>query len=388
MKQFVYPSLLVFHSVFLPLENDFKIVRYICIILLFMYLFDKWRYFLNKKYNCINIWLLLFNIAVLFSSFRRVYIKLPTVFYEVSPFSGVLLVLCTTGIFFFIEYLNEKRNVSAFLHIAYYLTVGYLCINDIFLLKQMPSVSGKESTDILYLLGNKFEVSYMHFFWLVLYYQNNIVKIEQGRLRELLLLGTHIIITALISYAVECSTAIMGVAFIVFFLFCYKKITWLYTPWGGLILLLLFDAFFLVYEVVLDISFVQYLIEDILHEDLTLTGRTVIYAKMLDLIEEQPWFGYGNGTASFFTWYYMSMPNTQNGLLNDYIDWGMVGVSFFVFLFYFVVKYIGCNISHKNPFLCLLYTYIVLSSIEITLGLSFLAILPLSLFSDRKNVFS
>lgn len=138
----------------------------------------------------------------------------------------------------------------------------------------------------------------------------------------------------------------------------------------------------------MDISFVQYLIEDILHEDLTLTGRTVIYAKMLDLIEEQPWFGYGNGTASFFTWYYMSMPNTQNGLLNDYIDWGMVGVSFFVFLFYFVVKYIGCNISHKNPFLCLLYTYIVLSSIEITLGLSFLAILPLSLFSDRKNVFS
>lgn len=87
----------------------------------------------------------------------------------------------------------------------------------------------------------------------------------------------------------------------------------------------------MVYEVVLDISFVQYLIEDILHEDLTLTGRTVIYAKMLDLIEEQPWFGYGNGTASFFTWYYMSMPNTQNGLLNDYIDWGMVGVSFLYF---------------------------------------------------------
>lgn len=87
----------------------------------------------------------------------------------------------------------------------------------------MPSVSGKESTDILYLLGNKFEVSYMHFFWLVLYYQNNIVKIEQGRLRELLLLGTHIIITALISYAVECSTAIMGVAFIVFFYFAIKN---------------------------------------------------------------------------------------------------------------------------------------------------------------------
>lgn len=49
------------------------------------------------------------------------------------------------------------------------------------------------------------------------------MKIEQGRLRELLLLGTHIIITALISYAVECSTAIMGVAFIVFFYFAIKK---------------------------------------------------------------------------------------------------------------------------------------------------------------------
>lgn len=387
MKRFVYPSLLVFHSVFLPLENDFKIVRYICIILLFVYLSDKWRYFLNKKYNYINIWLLLFDIAVLFSSFHMVYIKLPASFHAVSPFSGVLLILCVTGIFFFIEYLNEKRNVSAFLHMAYYLSVGYLCINDVFLLRQMPSVSGKESTDILYLLGNKFAVSYMHFFWLALYYQNNIVKIEQGRLWELLFLSAHIVVTALISYAVECSTAIVGISFMVIFLYCYKKMPWLYNPWGGLVLLLLFDTFFLFYEVVLDIPFIQYLIEDVLHEDLTLTGRTVIYAKMFDLIEDQPWFGYGNGTATFFTQYYVNMPNTQNGLLNDYIDWGIVGVLLFVLLFYFVVKHIDYNSSRKNPFLCLLYTYIVLSSIEITLGLCFLAILPLSLFSDRKNVF-
>ena len=62
--------------------------------------------------------------------------------------------------------------------------------------------------------------------------------------------------------------------------------------------MLLFGAFFLLYETILAIPSVQYLIVDILNEDLTLTGRTYIYTRMLDLMDTQPWFGYGNGTAT------------------------------------------------------------------------------------------
>ena len=52
--------------------------------------------------------------------------------------------------------------------------------------------------------------------------------------------------------------------------------------------MLLFGAFFLLYETILAIPSVQYLIVDILNEDLTLTGRTYIYTRMLDLMDTQP----------------------------------------------------------------------------------------------------
>ena len=41
--------------------------------------------------------------------------------------------------------------------------------------------------------------------------------------------------------------------------------------------------------------------------------------------------------------------------------------------------------SRINPFICLIYTYIVLSSIEITLGLRFLAVLPMCMWANKKN---
>ena len=94
------------------------------------------------------------------------------------------------------------------------------------------------------------------------------------------------------------------------------------------------------FETILAIPSVQYLIVDILNEDLTLTGRTYIYTRMLDLMDTQPWFGYGNGTATFFTTYYIheKLTNTQNGLLNDYIDWGIIGVICLIILTYSVLK--------------------------------------------------
>ena len=125
-------------------------------------------------------------------------------------------------------------------------------------------------------------------------------------------------------------------------------------------------------------------IVDILNEDLTLTGRTYIYTRMLDLMDTQPWFGYGNGTATFFTTYYIheKLTNTQNGLLNDYIDWGLIGVICLIILTYSVLRSASSRI---NPFICLIYTYIVLSSIEITLGLRFLAVLPMCMWANKKN---
>lgn len=110
--------------------------------------------------------LTLFGGTVLFSSIHMLTIHFPPGFKEVSPLSGVLLVLCVACSFFMMEYVNEKNLHQSFFILMYRFTLGYLLVNDLLLLAQMPSVSGMESSTIIYLIGNKFEVTYMHLFFL------------------------------------------------------------------------------------------------------------------------------------------------------------------------------------------------------------------------------
>ena len=294
-----------------------------------------------------------------------------------------VLVLCVACSFFMMEYVNEKNLHQSFFILMYRFTLGYLLVNDLLLLAQMPSVSGMESSTIIYLIGNKFEVTYMHLFFSALYYQVFCTGMKVY-LRQYIILVMHLVLTLFIAIGVECSTGVLGVVLLAVFLFLYKKIRFIFRPFFAIILMLLFGAFFLLYETILAIPSVQYLIVDILNEDLTLTGRTYIYTRMLDLMDTQPWFGYGNGTATFFTTYYIheKLTNTQNGLLNDYIDWGIIGVICLIILTYSVLRSASSRI---NPFICLIYTYIVLSSIEITLGLRFLAVLPMCMWANKKN---
>lgn len=128
--------------------------------------FSQKRFILQRKYRTVNQALLLFGGTVLFSSIHMLTIHFPPGFKEVSPLSGVLLVLCVACSFFMMEYVNEKNLHQSFFILMYRFTLGYLLVNDLLLLAQMPSVSGMESSTIIYLIGNKFEVTYMHLFFL------------------------------------------------------------------------------------------------------------------------------------------------------------------------------------------------------------------------------
>ena len=52
--------------------------------------------------------------------------------------SGVLLVLCVACSFFMMEYVNEKNLHQSFFILMYRFTLGYLLVNDLLLLAQMP----------------------------------------------------------------------------------------------------------------------------------------------------------------------------------------------------------------------------------------------------------
>ncbi len=92
---------------------------------------------------------------------------------------------------------------------------------------------------------------------------------------------------------------------------------------GGLAALLLYNA-----EVVL--GFVG--------RDATLTGRTQLWAAVLEMIRESPWLGYGYGAfwqgwegKSAYVWYAAhKAPHAHNGFLDLWLDLGLLGILVFV----------------------------------------------------------
>lgn len=182
---------------------------------------------------------------MLFSSIHMLTIHFPPGFKEVSPLSGVLLVLCVACSFFMMEYVNEKNLHQSFFILMYRFTLGYLLVNDLLLLAQMPSVSGMESSTIIYLIGNKFEVTYMHLFFSALYYQVFCTGMKVY-LRQYIILVMHLVLTLFIAIGVECSTGVLGVVLLAVFLFLYKKIRFISAPFCNNLDVVVWSIFFIV----------------------------------------------------------------------------------------------------------------------------------------------
>ena len=117
-------------------------------------------------------------------------------------------------------------------------------------------------------------------------------------------------------------------------------------------------------------SFVQYVVVDILGEDLTLTGRLGIYEILLEAMAQNPLWGWGQGNGMSFLGYFFSTPNAQNGLFNYITDYGIIGAGLLLCLLYTVCKRVQDEQSY--PLLALIFTFIILSSVEITFNLQFI----------------
>jgi exopolysaccharide production protein ExoQ len=124
-------------------------------------------------------------------------------------------------------------------------------------------------------------------------------------------------------------------------------------------------------------------------KDSTLTGRTNMWPYIWEMIEKQPWLGYGydgfwqgwNSPAAYVWWAVnWTTPNAHNGFLNLLLELGIVGIS--VFLFGFGITLLRGLIwlrqsKSSESFWPLLYlTYIVLTN------------LSESSLLERNNIFS
>lgn len=290
---------------------------------------------------------------------------------------GVTTALKVFFSFIFVQYVIAQRGVGVFIDYLYYVLVFYIVISDLDILINGVHIQGAGAG---YLLGNKFTVSLLHLFLAIIYkIHHKIRKPIHNYYVPLLCLAF------VISIVTQCSTAV--VAIMLLFAFHYIKPVYRIIPYSIIAFILLIAgsilfAFF--YAYILEIPFVQYLIVDVLGEDLTLTGRIYIYDAVLNVIELNPLWGMGIGNSYQLLSYLFGYPNAQNGFINLFLEQGLIG-SIITMVITLHLVYRQCkqrNGDFMTPIIILTFVMIFLALVEITINLWYVFLLTLLQITD------
>lgn len=370
--------------------------HFICSAILFAYIISHSNMSFIKKYKNVNIPVGLFVLGIIITSLKVNDINMSRYFANTynnsydnnGSFYGLTIAFAVLTSYFFIEYVIEKNVFRYVLNSLFKVVLFYIIINDVILI-----LTGVQDTGSGYFVGNKFTVSYLHMFLAVLY--NLKSKLNNSRYNERKYIY-YLLFSLIISIYVQCSTAIIGTLLLLIVQswghmmqkFIYNKLTYI-------ILIVVCVCFAFMYSLILDIPWVQYIIVDILGEDLTLTGRTYIYDTLLDVININPIWGFGVGNSYQLLYYLFGYPNSQNGFINLFIEQGAVGcVTIIILIMVLVNRQINDDKNNTiASLLALTISLIAMSSIEITINLFFFGLLSLLIvtektFDNRKIIYS
>lgn len=365
----------LYHLVFVEISyiKNYKIITFILMIFLGLYLFKNLKIFLNKQFLIRNIWIYLFCISIIITAFYNDGIS--QLFYRT-----LFYVCCIIELFLLLELFSLKKILINAIRIFYYLTLFYIVLNDIILLF-IPNLYHTLGNGEFYLIGNKFSVGYFHITLFILSFYLDLIKKQKISWHSFLFL----LLSAIISSRIGCSTTLIGSIILMIFVLIPLKVKKFLKKRTLLFITLIVSTFILlVFSSILQYGPIKYIIENILGEDVGLTGRLNIYNNLSNIIQENLWLGYGHGESYNVLFPKIWAPNAQNGVLDCVIQYGLVGTGLYIKMIFSMFK------SQKKdlrvyPFVILTYMYIILSSVEITLNITFLislAIINAMYFKD------
>lgn len=385
MKYEIKPStiiaFLLYHAIFVNLKyiNGYGTLKYIGLGIVTIFLLFRIKIFMKKKYLKTNIVLLAFSLTLIISA---VYNK--DVYGNRSFLIGIFHAIAIMNVFLFFEYLNSINKIKSGIDIFYKLSLFYVIITDLIIVF-IPKIFLNFHN---YFVGNKFDVSYLHIILLILFYQRN-----ENKIREIKVIKFKfcliLLLSIFISIKTECTTALLG-CLIIIGLIIISNIKFikkcLMSNKIMIIALLISDTILLFTASILSNEYVSYFIVNILNEDITLTGRTRIYEDLAKVLNENMALGYGYGNSYFVLMEKIYAPNAQNGLLESIVNYGIIGTVLMMILMYVSMR----GISSKTkfyPIILLIYVYIFLSSVEITLGITILPLFAILNVSEKENKF-
>ncbi|MEQ2563857.1 hypothetical protein WMO41_11910 [Ventrimonas sp. CLA-AP-H27] len=350
---------------------NYNILRYVLIAIIAILLAAKMPVGTILRNLKLNILVMLFLCATLWSSFSSNYgvdrnLKLASIVFCVAFLEFVL----------FLEIITDKNLMLLCLKSWYKCAVIISMITDILVMTQ-GSVNGN------YLVGTKFAVVYQHLFLLALFMivnagalqKSNSLKNYRVRLSFCILL----IFTGFLSIHIDCMTGVIGV--VLFFLFglLVKQKTVVMTH-GFVFLGVVLVSFAFMWGVpfIMGNKNIASFITNNLNRSLTLTGRTVIFEQIPRIMDGKWVLGFGYGSSYEICFKYIGFADTQNALMEWIMQVGILGTGLFCSIIYYCISKVHKTFTSYTEwvwFLAFAYTYVVLGMIEITYGMQFMGAL-------------
>lgn len=357
----------IFHITMINCEYIFayKYITYAFSVILFLFFLKTLSgemYIFEKKYQKINFLICLYVVVVIFSSLRS----------HLNVQRGIYYSLKIIYMFIFWEYIHNKKKENDVLKVFEKLSLVYLIIND-FIMFMIPNLYIKYNQE--YFIGNKFNVTYLHLFYLVLFLYNH-----YNDRRGILKIGIKFYILLSISFIVtvymKCATGMICNILLLLFIMLDVNERKLKEPKNLFTVIIVSCTVLLLFSNILNYSFIRYIIVDVLKKSITLTGRTNIYMKVPELIKEKIWFGYGYNNSYDIFMSLFNFPNAQNGILHLIFEEGIVGTVLLLMIIYKSLNMYNTDMKYKYMFIYL-YILSVLAMVEITISIYFLMIVAM-----------
>lgn len=370
-------SFMVYHIAIinLPYISVYNYILYAFMALTLLFFLLNYKIFLKKEYRNVNICLFLFLIVALLSS----------VYNNSNIHRGIIYIIRVLSITLFFEYTNYKNENKKVIKTFLYLSIFYCIINDIIIFIFPDIYIYNEG---YYFLGNKFHLSYIHIILLILFMYLYSDKLRKKDAKNIILF-IIIVISLTIFILTECTTALIGYLILLALLFFNSKgiRNVLQNPKILLATILISGFVLIFFSNVLQNRIVENIIVNILHEDIGLTGRTNIYENIFEILSKKPLLGYGYGNSYEVMYEYIGAPNTQNGILECVLNFGIIGTFFLILFIISVVKNLKYNYESDNSRYVILfgiYVFILLGMVEVTYDIYLITLLSIINFGKKK----
>lgn len=264
-------------------------------------------------------------------------------------------------IFLILSSLCYKIEVYAIVKIIFVYTFIMILINDLSMLIIPYNFLDSEE---IYLIGNKFSVSYCHSLFIGLCY-----ILQHDRKRKWFV-PASILYSGIIVSIIHCTTGILIISVMTVLFFVPKWVRRIIErPTVVLIAIAVENLLIWGSASIFKHPVLQSIMTNVFHKSPDMTGRTRLYSVVLPLVEQKPLLGYGYNTDIFRDMF--GYGNAQNGLFHIIIQAGMIGV----ILFFAVVFLALSRIKNKelgHGMYAYIYGMIVGSAVEINLSTLFM----------------